>query len=124
MRDLGRQYQQSKNPFNPISEAINGDPTFWTPQLLKKLMFFNYQKNNNGGLQNVYDQARNETRNAYEKRKDALDQLKKAMKAGNQLEAARLQELADKYSKKYEQTYHYGQMQIFSIKNDKIELRD
>lgn len=123
MKDLGK--KSNKNPFNPASGMMyNGDPTFWTPEILKKLMFFNYQRKNNGGLQDVYEQARNETREAYEKRKEVLMQLKKAMKQGNQLEVARLQEQADRYSKQYERSYHYGQMKIFSIKNDKVELRD
>jgi hypothetical protein len=65
----------------------NGDSNFWTPELLKKLMFFNFQRGNKNkggiGLQDVYDEARDETRQAYERRKATLDQLKKAMKQGN-----------------------------------------
>jgi len=85
MRDLARQdnkkIMRAGGAFN--GSMHNGDPNFWTPQLLKKLMFFNYQKKNGGDLQNIYEESKNETRVAYEKRKGALEQLKKAMKAGN-----------------------------------------
>ena len=86
MKDLGRKDNSKKKggAFNPSNGSMhNGDPSFWTPQILKKLMFFNYQKKNGGDLQNIYEQSRNETREAYEKRKNVLEQLKKAMKAGN-----------------------------------------
>jgi hypothetical protein len=60
MRDLGRVVKNKGGAFNPGNGSMhNGDPTFWTPQLLKKLMFFNYQKNNGGDLQNVRDDAKN-----------------------------------------------------------------
>ena len=85
MRDLGRKdIKKGMGAGGAFNGAMhNGDPTFWTPQLLKKLMFFNYQKKNGGELQNIYEEAKTETRVAYEKRKNTLEQLKKAMKAGN-----------------------------------------
>lgn len=124
MRDLERSKVGHRGQAKGMNGVVNGDQAFWTTDLIKKLNFFNYQRGKHGNLQDIYEEARSQTRIAYEKRKQVLVQLRKSMKGGNQMEIVKLQAEADRYSKQYEQSYHYGQMKIFSIKNDKIELRD
>ena len=69
---------------NIVSGGVaNGDYLFWTPELLKKLNFFNYQRGNSNQAQNIYEESRRETQAYYSMRKQALERLKKAMKAGN-----------------------------------------
>jgi hypothetical protein len=63
MRDLGMKDNGNHRKGGAFNGSMhNGDPSFWTPQLLKKLMFFNYQRKNGGDLQNVYEEAKNDTR--------------------------------------------------------------
>ena len=80
----------------------------------------NYQMKKDSDLQDLYEQASTETSRAYEKRKIVLEKLRKARKAGNFSKVAQLQELADKYSKQYEN----GKLKMFTINNNNEELRD
>jgi hypothetical protein len=64
-------------------KVLSGDPSFWRPELLKKLNYFNYQRGNNHEAQSVFEESRRETQAMYNKRKMALDRIKKAMKTGN-----------------------------------------
>ena len=64
-------------------EVIGGDSKFWTADLLKKLNFFNYQRGNNNEAQNIYQESRSDAQVYYQKRKMALEVLKRAMKNGN-----------------------------------------
>jgi len=76
--------QENKPKKDIMNNGVaNGDIGFWTPELLKRLNFFNYQRDKNNHGQDVYEESRRETQNYYDKRKMALEQLKKAMKSGN-----------------------------------------
>ena len=80
----------------------------------------NYQMKKDGDLQDLYEQASTEASEAYEKRKIVLEKLWKARKAGNFSKVPQLEELAEKYSKQYEN----GKLKMFTINNNKEELRD
>ena len=72
-----------------VGSEIHGESGFWTPELLKKLNFFNYQRGNSDAAQSIYVESREEAQIAYQKRKLALEKLKQAMKTGNYLDIVR-----------------------------------
>lgn len=121
LKGSGKQAERRLAPRNPggivQGGVANGDMSFWTPELLNKLNRFNYQKGNNKDAQTVYEQARGETQKAYLKRKETLEQLKKALKGGNKMLIDQLKADAESYLMKYQQQYQMSQMQIFQLKN-------
>jgi hypothetical protein len=59
-------------------------------------MLFNNQRYNRNDLQDVRDETKKETSDAYQKKKIALEKLNKAKRTGNHTEIKRLKVLRDK----------------------------
>ncbi|TNV84320.1 hypothetical protein FGO68_gene16803 [Halteria grandinella] len=97
---------------------------FWTYEILRKLNYFNFQRGNQAFQQGVFEQARAETKTLYQKRQECLNQVKEAKKKGNAQLVQFYQERANKYREDYEKQQHLAQLQIFQIKNAKLELKD
>lgn len=109
---------------NLSKDGINVDDGFWTRELMAKFHKFNYHRSNKQEADQVYQQAHTETHKHLLKRKEYLQAWKIAKKAGNQLNMDIAMENAENERMLTEKAQHYGQMQIFQLKNDKFELKD
>ena len=64
-------------------QVVGGDSKFWTNELLSKMNCFNYKSGNDIDALKEYQELKGDAKASYEKRKFALQALRKAIKTGN-----------------------------------------